>query len=142
MINVFQLKNLLKKFHECENTVLLSIKPKLLQKVYDQSGLKAARDFYQELIRIPPVQLEVNTVMISIESLQEKPDVKQIRKIYECAILSHGSLNTDIWNDYIEFEIVTGNPTAAPEIYRRALSALTPLLIVDFIDKQAMHRTN
>ncbi|KOB72321.1 U3 small nucleolar RNA-associated protein 6-like protein [Operophtera brumata] len=135
-------KKLLKKFQSCENNILLAVKPKLLQKMYDHNGLKAARDLYEELIRMPPIQLEVDTVMINIEKLQEKLNAKQIRRCYECAIQHHGTNVVDIWNDYIEFEIVTGDPLLAPPLYRRALGMLKKELVDAFVIKQCMHRAN
>lgn len=110
--------------------------------MYDHNGLKAARDLYEELIRTPPIQLEVDTVMINIETLQEKPNAKQIRRCYECAIQHHGTNNVDIWNDYIQFEIVTGDPVLAPPLYRRALGMLKKEFVDAFVLKQCMHRAN
>lgn len=110
--------------------------------MYSHNGIKAARELYEELIRTPPIQLAVNLVMIKIESYQEWPNIKQIRKCFECAILHHGTGDADIWNKYIEFEIEIGEPHLAPSIYRRALAMLRPELIVEFMKNQVMHRAN
>lgn len=125
------------KFQNCENTVLLSLKPNLLKKMYEVNGLKAARDVYEDLIKAPPTQVEVHTVMIEIEKSQEKPNTKNIRKYYECLVQHHGSDNVDVWMDYMKFETELGN-TQAANIYRRAVGALKKELVDMFIKAQTM----
>ncbi|KAF9411362.1 hypothetical protein HW555_009809 [Spodoptera exigua] len=131
------LKNLYKKFQSCENAVLLAIKPKLLQKMYEKNGLKAARDLYEDLIRTPPTQIEVHTNMIDIEMLQEKPNPKYIRKCYECAVQHHGTDNVDLWVKYMEFE-TDHNAQATPAIYRRAVGTLKKEHVDQFIRAQTL----
>ncbi|KAL0872125.1 hypothetical protein ABMA27_004545 [Loxostege sticticalis] len=131
------LKKLYMKFQNCENTVLLSLKPNLLKKMYEVNGLKAARDVYEDLIKAPPTQIEVHTVMIEIEKSQEKPNTKNIRKYYECLVQHHGSDNVDVWMDYMKFETELGN-TQAANIYRRAVGALKKELVDMFIKAQTM----
>ncbi|KAH9638990.1 hypothetical protein HF086_000916 [Spodoptera exigua] len=131
------LKNLYKKFQSCENAVLLAIKPKLLQKMYEKNGLKAARDLYEDLIRTPPTQIEVHTNMIDIEMLQEKPNPKYIRKCYECAVQHHGTDNVDLWVKYMEFE-TDHNAQATPAIYRRAVGTLKKKHVDQFIRAQTL----
>lgn len=125
------------KFQNCENSALLSIKPKLLQKMYVINGLKAAREMYEELIKTPPTQIEVHTVMIGIEKSQEKPNSKIIRKYYECLVQHHGNNSIDVWMDYMKFETELGS-TQAANIYRRAVGALKKELVDDFIKAQTM----
>ncbi|XP_053606153.1 U3 small nucleolar RNA-associated protein 6 homolog [Plodia interpunctella] len=127
------LKTLHKRFQNCENVVVLAIKPKLLQKVYDHNGLKAARELYEDLIRTPPTQLEVHQIMIDIERAQEKMNVKNIRKYYECAIQHHGSEDISIWMDYMKFEMDSGNIQAPSTLYRRAIATLKKEFVDEFI---------
>lgn len=126
-----------KKFQNCENAVLLAVKPKLLQKMYEHSGIKAARDLYEDLIRTPPTQIEVHRNMIEIEIAQEKPNVKSIRKCYECAVQHHGTDNVDIWMEYMEFE-TKNNAQATPAIYRRAVGMLKKELVDAFLREQTL----
>ncbi|KAM3960767.1 U3 small nucleolar RNA-associated protein 6 homolog [Aphomia sociella] len=132
------LKNLHKKLQNCESIIILSIKPKLLQKLYEHNGLKAARDLYEDLIRTPPLQVEVHRVMIEIERSQEKPNAKNIRKCYEMSIQHHGTDNLDIWTDYMKFETELGNVQTAPGIYRRAVASLKKELADEFIKAQTL----
>lgn len=129
---------LYKKFQNCESAILLAIKPKLLQKMYDYNGLKAARELYDELIKTPPLQKAVQINMIEIEKSQDKPNAKQIRKCYEYLALHHGQQNVDIWMDYINFEMKFGNAQLSPAIYRRAVASLKKDLVDDFIKAQTL----
>ncbi|XP_063828068.1 U3 small nucleolar RNA-associated protein 6 homolog [Ostrinia nubilalis] len=131
------LKKLYTKFQNCESSVMLSLKPKLLKKMYELNGLKAARDMYEELIKAPPTQVEVHKTMIEIEKSQEKPNTKNIRKYYECLVQQHGSDNVEAWMDYMKFETELGN-TQAANIYRRAVAALKKELVEVFINAQTM----
>lgn len=135
---MFQLSNFYKKFQNCGNPILLSIKPKLLQKIYEHNGLKAARSLYEELIRTPPIQIEVHSVMIDIEKSQEKPSLKGIRKCFECAVHHHGKDNVYTWMHYIKFETDSGNAENSPTIYRRAVATLKKELVDEFIKEQTL----
>ncbi|XP_026732506.1 U3 small nucleolar RNA-associated protein 6 homolog [Trichoplusia ni] len=130
------LKNMYQKFLNCENAVLLGIKPKLLQKMYEHNGIKAARELYDEFIRTPPIQIDVHNNMIEIE-LAQKVNVKNIKKYYECAIQHHGADNVDVWMKYLAFE-TAHNAQAAPIIYRRAISTLKKELVDEFIKAQTL----
>ncbi|XP_026762558.2 U3 small nucleolar RNA-associated protein 6 homolog [Galleria mellonella] len=136
------LKNLHKRFQNCENIVILTIKPKLLQKMYDYIGLKAARDLYEEFIKTPPLQVEVHKVMIDIEKTQDKPNSKNIRKCYEMLIQLHGTDNFDLWMEYMKFETDSGNVQAVPNIYRRAIGSLKKELADEFIKAQTLAKLN
>ncbi|CAG5025073.1 unnamed protein product [Parnassius apollo] len=132
------LQNCYIKFKKCEDAVVLAIKPKLLNKMYEQCGLKAARDLYEEFIRTPPTQTEVHMIMINIERMQEKPNLKYIRKYFECLIQHHGTENVQVWIDYVNFEIQSGIAQNAPAIYRRAVATLKKELVDEFIKTQTM----
>uniref|UniRef100_A0A1E1WCU7 U3 small nucleolar RNA-associated protein 6 homolog n=1 Tax=Pectinophora gossypiella TaxID=13191 RepID=A0A1E1WCU7_PECGO len=132
------LQNFYKRFKNCENSTLLSIKPKLLEKMYEHIGLKAARELYEELIRTPPTQVELHKVMIDIEKSQEKPNAKCIRKCYECSVQYHGTDNVEVWVDYMKFETENGSIQAVPAIYRRAIATLKRELVDEFIKVQTL----
>lgn len=105
--------------------------------MYKNCGIRAARDLYEDLIRTPPTQIEVHRNMIDIEMLQEKPNIKSIRKCYECAVHHHGTDNVDIWVKYMAFE-TENNAQASPAIYRRAVATLKKELVDEFIRTQAL----
>ncbi|CAG9793729.1 unnamed protein product [Diatraea saccharalis] len=127
-----------KSYRNCENVVLLALKPKLLQKMYECNGLKAAREMYEELIKVPPTQIDTHTVMIDIEKSQEKPNIKNIRKYYECLVQHHGKDSVIIWMNYMKFEAEQGNAQSVPNIYRRAIGALKKELVDEFIKAQTL----
>ncbi|CAG9087109.1 unnamed protein product [Plutella xylostella] len=132
------LKNVYKRVQNCESAVLLAVKSKLLVKMYEHCGLKATREMYEEFIRTPPIQLDLHTAMIDIESNQEVVNVKQIRKCYECLVQHHGRDNVDVWCDYMKFETSKGSAALSPAIYRRAVATLKKELVDQFIKNQAL----
>ncbi|KAL4713139.1 hypothetical protein ACJJTC_004525 [Scirpophaga incertulas] len=134
------LKSMYKKFQNCENVVLLSLKPKLLQKTYENDGLKAARELYEEMIKSPPTQVALHTTMIEIELSQENKSAKNIRKYYECLVQQHGNDNIKVWMDYMKFESEYGNVQATPNIYRRAIGALKKELVDQFITTHTLSK--
>lgn len=107
--------------------------------MYDHNGIKAARLLYEDLIRTPPTQIEVHLNMIDIERAQENPNVKNIRKYYECAVQHHGTDNVDIWIKYMTFE-TENNAQSAPLIYRRAVGMLKKELADSFIKAQTLSK--
>ncbi|XP_041986309.1 U3 small nucleolar RNA-associated protein 6 homolog [Aricia agestis] len=131
-------KNCYKRFQNCESSILLSLKPKFLMKIYEHNGLKAAREVYEDFVRTPPTQVDVHDVMIQIELSQEKPALKNIRKCFECAIQHHGQTNINVWMDYIKFETQNGNLQSAPAIHRRAIAVLNKDVVSDFLKAQAL----
>lgn len=119
---------------------MLAVKPKLLQKMYEQCGLKAARELYDDLIKTPPTQTEVHKVMIEIEKSQEKVNLKNIRKYFECYIQHHGNGSIHVWTDFMKFEMENGNAQASAALYRRALGMLKKELVDEFIKVQTLSK--
>lgn len=105
--------------------------------MYEYNGIKAARQLYEDLIRTPPTQVEVHTYMIDIEIAQENPNLKNIKKCYECAVQHHGADNVDIWMKYMMFE-TEHNAQAVSAIYRRAIGMLKKELVDEFIKAQTL----
>lgn len=132
------MQNLHKKFQNCENTIILALKPKLLQKMYDHNGIKAARGLYEDLIKTPPTQVDVHKIMIEMEMSQDIVNLKNIRKCFECAVQHHGSENVSLWMEYMTFETENGNAQAAPALYRRAIGMLKKELVDEFIKAQTL----
>lgn len=116
------------------------MKPKLLHKIYVHNGLKLAREAYEDFIKTPPTQIDLHKIMIDIEMEQEKPNLKYVRKCYECLVQHHGKENVEIWLDYIKFEAQNGNAQAIPQVHRRAIAILKQELVDDFIKTQALSR--
>ncbi|XP_045766401.1 U3 small nucleolar RNA-associated protein 6 homolog [Maniola jurtina] len=131
-------KSCYEKFKTCENAIVLSLKPKLLQKMYEHNGIKAARQIYEELIRTPPTQIDVHKIMIDLELSQEKPALKNVRKCYEALIQHHGTNNIEVWMDYIDFEQNKGSVALVPAIHRRAIGMLEKNVVDTFIKAQAL----
>lgn len=129
-------------FQKCDTQVIMSIKPMLLEKMYEHCGLKVTRDMYEEFIRTPPIQLELHTTMIDIEKNQDNPNGRQIRKCFECLVQHFGSNNVKLWMDYMKFETDNGNAQLSPAIYRRALAMLKKELVDEFLKAQTLAKIN
>ncbi|CAH2242741.1 jg11899 [Pararge aegeria aegeria] len=128
------------KFRTCDNAILLSLKPKLLQKMYEHHGLKATRQIYEEFIRTPPTQVELHKVMIEIEMSQDKPTLKNVRKCYEAFVQHHGTNNIKVWMDYMDFEQTNGSAANVPAVHRRAIGVLEKKFVDDFIKAQMLSK--
>ncbi|XP_023945935.2 U3 small nucleolar RNA-associated protein 6 homolog [Bicyclus anynana] len=133
-------KTCYEKFKTCENAVIFSLKPKLLQKMYEHNGIKTARHIYEEFIRTPPTQVELHRVMIEIEMSQEKPALKNVRKCYEALVQHHGTNNIEVWMDYMNFEQTKGSAASVPAIHRRAIGMLVKDLVDKFIEAQTLSK--
>lgn len=138
LIYIFQVKSLYKKFQNCEHSIYLALKPKLLRKTYEHCGLKAARELYNEFVRTPPIQLDVHTNMLEIENSQDVKSYKNIKNCYECMVHHLGSDNYEIWLKYIKFETDHGNAKNVPSIYRRAIAVLKKELVDEFIKEHTL----
>ncbi|XP_039755815.1 U3 small nucleolar RNA-associated protein 6 homolog [Pararge aegeria] len=128
------------KFRTCDNAILLSLKPKLLRKMYEHHGLKATRQIYEEFIRTPPTQVELHKVMIEIEMSQDKPTLKNVRKCYEAFVQHHGTNNIKVWMDYMDFEQTNGSAANVPAVHRRAIGVLEKKFVDDFIKAQMLSK--
>lgn len=73
-----------------------------------------------------------------------RPDLslKHARKPHELATLQFGKSNTDVWINYITFEIEHGEPKLAGELHARAVKWLDAGLVDKFISDYALLKTN
>lgn len=135
-----QLRDIFDKVDNCVSVVFLTIKPKLLSRIYDCQGLKAARDMYNKFLTMPPLQIDIHKTMIDIESKQEKKSYKNIKKYYECMVQNHGPTNYKIWLDYMKFENENNNGIDTSSIYRRAQAVLDNNLMGQFVKEHTLAR--
>lgn len=108
--------------------------------MHELNGLRAARELYSKLVNIPPIQIEVHKAMIQIEKEQPKPNIREIQRCFEWAIATHGAVDVDLWDEYIDFETTRGNNTAVDFIHRRAMAKLPPALANIFQTRQCDKR--
>ncbi|KAK0173015.1 hypothetical protein PV328_006270 [Microctonus aethiopoides] len=101
-------------------------------------GIQAARQAYSELNLQPPPCLELHKKMAALELIQ--PDIckQNARRPHELAALQFGKTNTDIWINYIIFEMKHGDPIKVADIHRRAVKTLEPALTDIFISEYSL----
>lgn len=80
--------------------------------------------------------------MAALELLQPEISVKDARKPHEMTTLQFGKENTDVWIEYITFEMKNGNATRISNIYERAVHTLKKNLADNFISEFSLIKAN
>lgn len=97
---------------------------------------------YNDLCLQPPTCLELHKKMASLELLQPEISLRNIRRPYELATLQFGKSNTDVWIDYITFEMKHGDPQKVTDIHRRAIMNLDPAASDVFVSEYTLLKAN
>eukprot|EP00794_Sanderia_malayensis_P009213 gene9213-10187_t len=108
-----------------------------LQWIYENEGLKSARKAFKRLCNACPLTLEFIKKKLDIESQQEVPSVKEIRKAHETALTEFGKSSTDCWLDYVKFELKQAATAVdtVNRLYWRAMKTLGGEYVGDFVEK-------
>lgn len=80
--------------------------------------------------------------MAALELMQPEVSLKNARRPHEMATLQFGNSNTDVWIDYIMFELKSGDPKKVGEIHMRAVKTLEPTLTDTFVAEFSLIKTN
>ena len=80
--------------------------------------------------------------MAALELLQPEISLQNARKPHEIKTLNFGKNTTDVWMDYITFEMKYGEPTKVPIIYNRAIKTLKPSLVDNFTTEFSLVKVN
>lgn len=80
--------------------------------------------------------------MAAIELMQPEISLKNARRPHEMATLQFGKSNTDVWMDYVMFELKVGDPKKVGEIHMRAVKTLEAALTDTFISEFSLIKTN
>ncbi|KAG8041405.1 hypothetical protein G9C98_002393 [Cotesia typhae] len=109
------------------------IKPAYIKWVVLTKGIQIARHIYNELSVKIPFCLELHKEMIEIELIQ--PDIckQNARRPHEMATSQFGKTNTEVWINFIEFEMKYGEPHKVSDIHRRAVKTLEATYSDSFI---------
>lgn len=115
-----------------------------LQYQYLLHGIEQVRKIYNRVQQFKPVPAEFYKLYISMELAQPKLKMKIIRSVYNEALREHGSLDPDLWLDYIKLESShpRGKPENVADIHFRAVKALTGTLNQEFIQKFTLLQTS
>ncbi len=103
-----------------------SLRALLLDRIFTERGLEAARQMYDAEAYAPPFGMELHAKMIELERMDEKKsiDVKRVRKAFECATDQFGGEDPAVWADLVAFEATHGKGKRVAAVRNRAITAL------------------
>ncbi|KAM9584805.1 LOW QUALITY PROTEIN: U3 small nucleolar RNA-associated protein 6 homolog [Trichechus inunguis] len=119
----------------------VTLKDKYLDWAYRSVGYKKARAVFRSL-QESPFSVDFFRKMIQFEKEQESCKMANLRDYYERTLREFGSVDSDIWMDYIKEELnhPLGRPENCRQIYWRAMKMLQGESAEVFVAKQAMHQ--
>lgn len=116
-------------------TIIQEIKVIYLEWLVLTKNIQAARKIYDDLCLQPPFSLEMHRKMIELELMQPEVSLKHVRKCNEMSVLQFGKNNTNVWINYISFEMKHGDPLNTGKLHERAVKTLEPVLTDSFISE-------
>lgn len=119
-----------------------ALKDKYLDWAYRSGGYKKARAVFKSLQESRPFSVGFFRKVIQFEKEQESCKMANLREYYERALREFGSVDSDLWMDYIKEELnhPHGRPENCGQIYWRALKMLQGESAEMFVAKHAMHQ--
>ncbi|XP_006832357.1 PREDICTED: U3 small nucleolar RNA-associated protein 6 homolog [Chrysochloris asiatica] len=119
------------------------LKDKYLDWAYRSGGYKKARAVFRSLQERRPFSVDFFRKMIQFEKEQESTKMMNLREYYERALREFGSVDSDLWMDYIKEELnhPLGRAENCGQIYWRAMKMLQGEAVEVFVAKHAMHQT-
>ncbi|KAB0359177.1 hypothetical protein FD754_003333, partial [Muntiacus muntjak] len=109
---------------------------------YRSGGYKKARDVFKSLQENRPFSVGFFRKMIEFEKEQESCKMENLREYYERALREFGTVDSDLWMDYIKEELnhPLGRPSNCGQLYWRAMKMLQGELVEQFMSKHALHQ--
>ncbi|XP_027718182.1 U3 small nucleolar RNA-associated protein 6 homolog [Vombatus ursinus] len=116
------------------------MKEKYLDWAYRTGGHKKAKKVFISLRENRPFSVQFFKRMIQIEKEQETCKMLNLREYYERALREFGSVNSDLWLDYIKEELnhPCGKPENCGQIHWRAMKMLQGELVEEFVAKYTL----
>ncbi|KAK1331372.1 hypothetical protein QTO34_009325 [Cnephaeus nilssonii] len=120
----------------------VTLKEKYLDWAYRSGGYKKARAVFKSLQESRPFSVAFFRKVIQFEKEQESCKMANLREYYERALREFGSVDSDLWMDYIKEELnhPLGRPENCGQIYWRAMKMLQGESAEAFVAKHAMHQ--
>ncbi|XP_012581558.1 PREDICTED: U3 small nucleolar RNA-associated protein 6 homolog [Condylura cristata] len=121
----------------------IPLKEKYLDWAYRSGGYKKARTVFKSLQESRPFSVDFFRKIIQFEKEQESCKMANLREYYERALREFGSIDSDLWMDYIKEELnhPLGRPENCGQIYWRAMKMLQGESAEVFVAKHAMHQS-
>ncbi|XP_055257404.1 U3 small nucleolar RNA-associated protein 6 homolog isoform X2 [Moschus berezovskii] len=109
---------------------------------YRSGGYKKATDVFKSLQENRPFSVDFFRKMIQFEKEQESCKMENLREYYERALREFGTVDSDLWMDYIKEELnhPLGRPENCGQLYWRAMKMLQGESVEEFISKHALHQ--
>lgn len=119
------------------------VKEFYLQWTYLNYDIHQTRNLYKRLIQMKPVTKQFYQYYITMEMAQPKTKTKLLRRAFEDAVTEFGTNDSDVWIDYIKFELNTpkGKPEEVGNIHFRAVKSLNGELNQRFIAQYTLLQT-
>ncbi|XP_025772817.1 U3 small nucleolar RNA-associated protein 6 homolog [Puma concolor] len=120
----------------------VTLRDKYLDWAYRSGGYKKARAVFKSLQESRPFSVDFFRKIIQFEKEQESCKMVNLREYYERALREFGSVDSDLWMDYIKEELnhPLGRPENCGQIYWRAMKMLQGESAEAFVAKHAMHQ--
>lgn len=120
----------------------VTLKDKYLDWAYRSGGYKKARAVFKSLQESRPFSVDFFRKMIQFEKEQESCKMVNLREYYERALREFGSVDSDLWMDYIKEELnhPLGRPENCGQIHWRAMKMLQGESADAFVAKHALHQ--
>ncbi|KAG8524862.1 U3 small nucleolar RNA-associated protein 6, partial [Galemys pyrenaicus] len=120
----------------------VTLKDKYLDWAYRSGGYKKARAVFKSLQESRPFSVDFFRKIIQFEKEQDSCKMANLREYYERALREFGSVDSDLWMDYIKEELnhPLGRPENCGQIYWRAMKMLQGESAEVFVAKHAMHQ--
>ncbi|KAF5916111.1 hypothetical protein HPG69_003185 [Diceros bicornis minor] len=120
----------------------VTLKDKYVDWAYRSGGYKKARAVFKSLQESRPFSVDFFRKIIQFEKEQESCKMANLREYYERALREFGSVDSDLWMDYIKEELnhPLGRPENCGQIYWRAMKMLQGESAEAFVAKHAMHQ--
>lgn len=121
-----------------EREISMELRPMYLEWLCLAKNIKVARQEYEKIANYTPYCLELHKKMIYLE--MGKPGtvaVNLIRNIHKLACQQFGQSRTDVWLDFIRFEL-SNKAENISDIYNQAKTTLNPSLTDTFMSEFAL----
>ncbi|XP_011495959.1 PREDICTED: U3 small nucleolar RNA-associated protein 6 homolog isoform X2 [Ceratosolen solmsi marchali] len=118
------------------------IKPIYIEWIVLTKDIHIARRIYDKLCLHPPPCIELHKKMAALELLQPDISLQNARRPHEMTTLQFGKENTDVWMEFINFEMKYGEAIRVSNIYNRAVKTLKPKLADNFITEFSLIKAN
>ncbi|RWS28499.1 U3 small nucleolar RNA-associated protein 6-like protein [Leptotrombidium deliense] len=103
------------------------LKTKLIEKCmqYSDKGISRARFFYEKYKDVHPVNQSFFEKMLQLENEESTVHRSRVRKVFDDFVEHFGSLDHQVWLNYIEFELKNQKADKVSNLYFSACKNLT-----------------